>query len=764
MRLMILSMFLRNASVKQKLSWITMLSTGVALVVATVAFAVYDTLVFRNEMVRHLTILAEVVGGNSASAIVFNDQNSAEATLSALKAQPNITTGCIHDATGKVLAKYFRDAEDNSICPDKIAVQGYAFQKGSLGVVRHIVLDGEVIGSAHIVSDLEELNARQGRFALIVILILFGSMLVAFLMSVGLQRTITRPILELVALARNVSTEKDYAVRAKKYSEDEIGHLIDGFNEMLDTIQERDTQLTAAKLRAEGASETKSAFLANMSHELRTPLNAIIGYSELLQEEAEEVGQEGFVPELHKITTAGRHLLALINDILDLSKIEAGRMELYLETTDIRGMVEDVVATVQPMLEKNRNTLTVNCSDSIGTMRADLIKLRQILFNLLSNASKFAKEGSITVDIVKEQVEGADWVSFAVSDSGIGMTPEQMGKLFEAFSQVDTSTTREFGGTGLGLAISRKMSEMMGGEINVKSVHGKGSTFTVHLPVEVVLPEGEEELQKDRSPEVSVQSRSGTVLVIDDDPRVREILGRFLAKEGFGVATASTGKEGLLLAKKLRPMAVTLDVLMPKVDGWEVLAALKADPELADIPVIMLTILDDKSKGYALGASDYLTKPIDRIRLATVLEKYRSESPPYQVLIVEDDKSSRAEMRSCLEQEGWSISEAENGRIALELMADSKPTVIVLDLMMPEMDGFQLVDELQAREEWSTIPIVVVTAKDLTKNEHKQLNRQAIQILQKGEYSQEQLLNHVRDVLVAHAAVKAIPKEEGSNV
>ena len=757
-------MFLRNTSIKQKLSWITMLTTGVALVVATVAFAVYDTLVFRNEMVRHLTILAEVVGGTSASAIVFNDQNSAEATLSALKAQRNITTGCIHDATGKVLATYFRDKNTKGVCPDDIPLEGYAFQTGSLVVFQHIILDGETIGTAHIVSDLEELNTRQGRFALIVILILFGSTLVAFLMSLGLQRTITRPILELVALARNVSTEKDYAVRAKKYSEDEIGHLIDGFNEMLETIQERDTQLTAAKLKAEGASETKSAFLANMSHELRTPLNAIIGYGELLQEEAQEVGQEEFIPDLLKITAAGKHLLALINDILDLSKIEAGRMELYLETIDIRATVEDVVATVQPLLEKNVNRLTVNCSDSIGTMRADLIKLRQILFNLLSNASKFAKEGSITVDIVKEQVEGADWVSFAVADSGIGMTPEQMGKLFEAFSQADTSTTREFGGTGLGLAISRKMSEMMGGEINVKSEHGKGSTFTVHLPVEVELPEGQEDLQIDRSAEVSVDSGSGTVLVIDDDPRVREILARFLAREGFAVATASTGKEGLLLARELRPTAVTLDVLMPNMDGWEVLAEIKADPELADIPVIMLTILDDKSKGYALGASDYLTKPIDRIRLAAVLEKYRSESPPYHVLIVEDEKMSRDEMVSCLEQEGWIISEAENGRAALELMAESKPTVIVLDLMMPEMDGFQFVDELQAREEWSTIPIVVVTAKDLTRNEHKQLNRQAIQILQKGEYSQEELLNYVRDVLVAHTAVRAIPKEEGSNV
>ena len=757
-------MFLRNTSIKQKLSWITMLTTGVALVVATVAFAVYDTLVFRNEMVRHLTILAEVVGGNSASAIVFNDQNSAEATLGALKAQRNITTGCIHDATGKVLATYFRDKKSKGVCPDEIPLEGYVFQTGSLVVFQHILLDGETIGTVHIVSDLEELNTRQGRFALIVILILFGSTLVAFLMSLGLQRTITRPILELVALARNVSTEKDYAVRAKKYSEDEIGHLIDGFNEMLETIQERDTQLTAAKLKAEGASETKSAFLANMSHELRTPLNAIIGYGELLQEEAQEVGQEEFIPDLLKITAAGKHLLALINDILDLSKIEAGRMELYLETIDIRATVEDVVATVQPLLEKNVNRLTVNCSDSIGTMRADLIKLRQILFNLLSNASKFAKEGSITVDIVKEQVEGADWVSFAVADSGIGMTPEQMGKLFEAFSQADTSTTREFGGTGLGLAISRKMSEMMGGEINVKSEHGKGSTFTVHLPVEVELPEGQEDLQIDRSAEVSVDSGSGTVLVIDDDPRVREILARFLAREGFAVATASTGKEGLLLARELRPTAVTLDVLMPNMDGWEVLAEIKADPELADIPVIMLTILDDKSKGYALGASDYLTKPIDRIRLAAVLEKYRSESPPYHVLIVEDEKMSRDEMVSCLEQEGWTISAAENGRVALELMADSKPTVIVLDLMMPEMDGFQFVDELQAREEWSTIPIVVVTAKDLTRKEHKHLNRQAIQILQKGEYSQEELLNYVRDVLVAHTAVRAIPKEEGNNV
>ncbi|MGH8058212.1 MAG: response regulator, partial [Candidatus Entotheonellia bacterium] len=392
------------------------------------------------------------------------------------------------------------------------------------------------------------------------------------------------------------------------------------------------------------------------------PLNAIIGYSEMLTEEVAELGQEEFIPDLQKIHTAGKHLLALINDILDLSKIEAGKMDLYLERFDIVAMIQDVATTVRPLVAQNANTLQIHCPNDLGTLRADLTKVRQSLFNLLSNASKFTQQGTISLDVARETVDGVECVIFRVRDTGIGMTPEQMGKLFQPFTQADTSTTRQYGGTGLGLTITRRFCQMMGGDIAVESELRKGTTFTIRLPAEVMDPKA------GRAPEVQAHARSqpegmSTLLVIDDDPTVRDLLQRFLGKEDFRVVTASGGEEGLRLARELHPDALTLDLLMPGMDGWAVLSALKADADLANIPVIMLTIVDDKNLGYALGASDYLTKPVDRDRLLAVLRKYQRQQPSHPILVVEDDSLTRQMLRRILEKEGYAVSEAEHGRM-----------------------------------------------------------------------------------------------------
>jgi CheY-like chemotaxis protein/two-component sensor histidine kinase len=477
-----------------------------------------------------------------------------------------------------------------------------------------------------------------------------------------------------------------------------------------------------------------------MSHELRTPLNAILGYSEMLQEDAEAAGQPEFVPDLQKIEAAGRHLLTLINDVLDLSKIEAGKMELYLETFEVKSVHEAVASTVEPLIRKNGNTLQPDWAQALGTMRADVTRVRQILLNLLSNASKFTDHGTITLSAGREPSESGETVTFAVRDTGVGMSEEQLHRLFQAFSQAEASTSAKYGGTGLGLAISRRFAEMMGGEITVSSSPGQGTTFTVRLPAVVAEP-ASAPARANRD-----ASTLGTVLVIDDDPAMRTLMERILGREGFHVVTAPDGPTGIELARRERPRVITLDLLMPGMDGWEVLGALKAEDDLAHIPVVMLTILDEKRIGFALGAAEYLTKPIERDKLVAVLRRYGAD-PGLPVLVVEDDEATRNVLGRALSGEGRVVREAANGRIALDCLEREIPGLILLDLLMPEMDGFELLAALKDRPEWEKIPVVVITAKDLTAEDHARLNGAVRQVVPKNDRAPEELVGYVTSLV-----------------
>jgi signal transduction histidine kinase/DNA-binding response OmpR family regulator/HAMP domain-containing protein len=500
-------------------------------------------------------------------------------------------------------------------------------------------------------------------------------------------------------------------------------------------LRQHNLELEEARELSEVANRTKSQFLANMSHELRTPLNAIIGYSEILQEDATDGGQEQLVPDLKKIEGAGRHLLGLINDILDLSKVEAGKMDVFIEEIDISSLLDEVKAIITPLVAKNGNVLEVHLADRIGSMRTDRTKVKQCLLNVLSNASKFTQNGKLTVGIERLQTD-RPMVQIKISDTGIGMSGEQLGRLFQAFTQADASTTKKFGGTGLGLAITRHFCRLLGGDITVTSQAGEGSTFTIVLPDQVAEPDlstapEETALELPRPNSLDAARAVVTVLVVDDDPTARDLLTTNLAREGYRTVQARGGDEALELARKLRPDAITLDVLMPKKDGWAVLGALKADQELCDIPVIMVTVAPDRGIGLSLGAAEVMTKPVDRGELTALLRQLLSRDGP--ILVVEDDLATRETVRHTIEKMGLTVAEVTNGRLALAWLAENPaPALILLDLMMPEMDGFEFLDTFNNHTDWRHIPVVVITAKQLTAAERGLLSGQARSVIKKS--------------------------------
>ena len=514
-----------------------------------------------------------------------------------------------------------------------------------------------------------------------------------------------------------------------------FSRMSDEVNALIDL---KTKEMATARDEAREASSAKSRFFANMSHELRTPLNAIIGYSEMLLEDCEDLGNDEMVPDLKRITNSSKHLLSLINNVLDLSKIEAGKMDMYFTPFNIDTMIETIKDVSGPLASKNNNEFIIK-NNVKGEMTSDETKLRQCIVNFLSNAFKFTENGQVALVIGSKTIDKKEYVNFDIKDTGIGMTEDQLGKLFDTYTQAERSTSAKYGGTGLGLSISKHFAEMMGGGVEVSSKVGEGSTFSIFVP-RVSLDEEQIEEEDFENPEI--QKGDEYILLVDDDKATHDVVKRAIKKEGHTVFSCFDGDEGMEQARKVEPKLILLDVLMPGRDGWSVLKELKKDKKLKNIPVVITSVLNEESLASSLGADDYMKKPIDRTFFLNIVKRYITEKDQ-KVLIVDDDENTRDLLNKILNNEGYLSIDAKNGEDALERVKE-KPDLIVLDLDMPKMDGFEFIERTQ--EDGIKIPIVVFSGKDITAVEEKMLSKFTEGIVKK-ESKVQTLVNEVNQIL-----------------
>ena len=523
-------------------------------------------------------------------------------------------------------------------------------------------------------------------------------------------------------------------------------------------VARKNEEMNAKNMELEKAYRVKSDFLASMSHELRTPLNSIIGFSSVLLGPSGDQLTVDQRMALEKVLRNGKHLLQLINDILDFSKLESGRMTVNIEADEVVNVVSNSLMTVEGLLKGKEITLKQSIPPNLGLLKTDVLKVKQILVNLLSNAVKFTEKGEVSVTVTQK----GHLIAFAVKDSGIGIESKNFHKVFEEFQQIDNSNTRKYKGTGLGLPISRRLARVLGGDLTVESGFGHGSTFTLEIPQE--FPEeqkGNMEKPTERPvapahpalpqstvprPSMPAQGSGTHVLCIDDDPDVIEILTKYLVPEGYSVIGANSGDEGIRIALEQRPSLITLDIMMPHKDGWQVLRELKANPELQDIPVIIHSIIDNKPLAMSLGAIDVVAKPAEPKRLLALVQRAANSRESF-VLVVDDNEDFTLAVRRLLEAEGFKVEVANGGMQALQILEKSIPSIIFLDLVMPQMDGYDVIQRLQRNELWKNIPLVVLSGKELTSEEWEKLNSYAKEYLKKTDFTQETLSTTIKQIL-----------------
>jgi signal transduction histidine kinase/DNA-binding response OmpR family regulator len=774
----------RQYSITSKLTRMNMLVSGAALLLACAAFVGYDLISFRNAMVHNLSIQAQIAGSNSVSALVFGDPKTAESTLSALQASPNIISAGVYTLDGQPFASYSRVGEKQAFTLPQLAQnqeETHWFADGQLIVVRRIVFENKPTGFVYIRYDLQEISRRLKRFAGIAAIVLLLSLIAALLVSSIFQRAVAKPIVHLAELARVVSRDKNYSLRATPtHNRDEPDILIEAFNEMLEQIQEREEalrnihreleqrveartaqlatankQLEIKNREVERATKLKSRFLASMSHELRTPLNAIVGFSDLMADKAAGPLTDKQGRFIGHVRDGARHLLQLINDILDLSKIEAGQLELRCEDFQIEDALPEVLSTIRPLaMAKNINV--EKSSVASLSVHADRVRFKQILYNLLSNAVKFTpKGGQIEIGCS----EKGNLVSIFVKDTGIGIKAEDHAAVFEEFRQVDSGKESSNEGTGLGLAITKRLVEHQGGTISLESAVGKGSRFTFTLPadskkIEVVALPAKTTVDSNVNPEED--ARKPLILIVDDDLASRELLASYLSSD-YRIAMAESGVEALEKIKQLQPDAVTLDVLMDKGDGFETLVALRKQTETAAMPVIILSVVDQKNVGFALGATEYLIKPIRKADLLEIMRKHVEPKTDDDsvILLVDDDPKTLELLEDTLRSAGYETQSVQSGTRALEVLSSTIVSAVMLDLLMPGMDGFQVIGHIRQQATLKQLPIFVMTGKTLTEQELAILGNDVQALFQKGKPWQQQLITEINRVIQGERAKAA---------
>ncbi len=765
-----------NASIARRLTWMNMLVSATALVLACAAFIGYDMVTFRQTMVRNLSTQAQIIGSNSASALLFNDPQAAETTLSALKAAPDILSAVIYMPDGQPLATYSRDRNSTVPAPPLIAsgqIETQMRRSNEIVLVRSIVFQGKPTGTVYIRSDLEELNQRLNRYVGIAAIVLLVSLMAALLVSSVFRRVLAKPIVELARIARIVSHDKNYSVRATPIpGQGELTILIDAFNEMLTQIgnsekellkahdgleqrvQERTAQLETAKKEVEAfsrsvvlakeelerSSKFKDQFLSTMSHELRTPLNAVLGFSDLLGEDRYGPLNEKQRRYVNHISTGGKHLLRLINDILDLSKIEAGRLQLTLETVRVETCFSEACDTLQPLVSKKNHVLVKHPAQGLS-VRADGTRLKQILMNLIGNAVKFTPEGG-KIELAARRV--GDLVRMEVRDSGPGIPPEEQKRIFEAFYRL-TQNAKAAEGSGLGLAITQRLVELHGGQLGLDSQIGAGSCFYFTLPfVQSIEPRAEQGIEQK-----SDSGAAARILVVEDDRTAAMLLETQLVSAGYQVTLCTRPERAVEMAAELQPAAVTMDIIMKPINGWQILTALKSDRRTAQIPVIVVTIVDQPSTGALLGADEYVVKPVEKLVLLSAVDRCLSRSGragSHSILIVEDHPPTREFIAESLMHRGYVVDIAADGAAARARVAKGLPELVILDLILPDVSGLELLAEWRGNPSTAGLPVFVLTSKDLTIAEKEFLQANSLALLQKKDQWQEILFSQLQRV------------------